>query len=159
MGTVYEKTSNYQLALYGNNDPADLRDGYNGSMRTIDDTLENHLNRIEGMEARETHDEEVVKALLGDNTVDNATAAKAKWDKAATDATSADNRLTSIGVTNVTSGTALRESISRTDAILPNCVVTFDNIESMRDSSLLTDGMKCRTLGFIKPATVAERIM
>lgn len=26
MGTVYEKTSNYQLALYGNNDPADLRD-------------------------------------------------------------------------------------------------------------------------------------
>lgn len=150
MGTVYEKTSNYQLALYGNNDPADLRDGYNGSMRTIDDTLENHLNRIEGVEARETHDEEVVKALLGDNTVNDATAAKAKWDKAATDATSADNRLTSIGVTNVTSGTALRESISRTDAILPNCVVTFDNIESMRDSSLLTDGMKCRTLGFYK---------
>ena len=89
MRTVYEKTSNYQLALYGDNDPADLRDGYNGSMRTIDTTLETHLNRIEGVEARETHDEEVVKALLGDNTVDNATAAKTKWDKAGTDAVEA----------------------------------------------------------------------
>lgn len=40
MGTIYEKTSNYQLDPYGNNDPADLRDGYNNSMRTIDATLE-----------------------------------------------------------------------------------------------------------------------
>ena len=86
MGAIYEKTSNYGLNLYGDNDPADLRDGYNGSMRTIDDTLEKHLNRIEGVEARETHDEEVVKALIGDNTVDNATTAKTKWDKAGTDA-------------------------------------------------------------------------
>lgn len=96
MSTIYEKTDNYQLDLYGNNDPADLRDGYNNSMRTIDATLGTHLNRIEGMEARETHDEEVVKALLGDNTVDSATSAKTKWNKAVTDATSADSRLTSI---------------------------------------------------------------
>ena len=86
MATVYTKTDNYGLNLYGDNDPADLRDGYNGSMRTIDTTLETHLNRIEGVEARETHDEEVMKALLVDNTVDNATAAKTKWDKAGTDA-------------------------------------------------------------------------
>lgn len=85
MSTVYDKTDNYALNLYGDNDPADLRDGYNGSMRTIDTTLETHLNRIESVEARETHDEEVAKALLGDNTVDNATAAKVKWDKAAAD--------------------------------------------------------------------------
>lgn len=89
MATAYTKTDNYGLNLYGDNDPADLRDGYNGSMRTIDTTLETHLNRIEAVEARETHDEEVAKALLGDNTVDNATAAKSKWDKAGTDATSA----------------------------------------------------------------------
>ena len=82
MSTVYTKTDNYALSLYGDNDPADLRDGYNGSMRTIDATLETHLNRIEGVESRETHDEEVVKALLGDNTVDGATAAKTKWDGA-----------------------------------------------------------------------------
>ena len=89
MSTIYDKTDNYSLNLYGDNDPADLRDGYNGSMRTIDTTMEQHLNRIESVEARETHDEEVVKALLGDNTVDNATAAKTKWDKASTDAINA----------------------------------------------------------------------
>lgn len=89
MSTVYDKTDNYGLNLYGDADPADLRDGYNGSMRTIDTTLETHLNRIEDVESRETHDEEVVKALLGDNTVDNASASKAKWDKAGTDATTA----------------------------------------------------------------------
>lgn len=92
MATVYTKTDNYGLNLYGDNDPADLRDGYNGSMRTIDTTMESHLNRIEGVEARETHDEEVVKALLVDNTVDNATAAKTKWDKAGADATAAASK-------------------------------------------------------------------
>lgn len=86
MATVYTKTDNYGLNLYGDNDPADLRDGYNGSMHAIDTTLEAHLNRIEGVEARETHDEAVMKALLVENTVDNATAAKTKWDKAETDA-------------------------------------------------------------------------
>lgn len=86
MSTIYDKTDNYALSLYGDNDPADLRDGYNSSMRTIDDTLEKHLNRIEGVEARETHDEEVAKALLGDNTVDAATTAKTKWNKASADA-------------------------------------------------------------------------
>lgn len=89
MATVYTKTDNYGLNLYGDNDPADLRDGYNGSMRTIDTTLETHLNRIEGVESREAHGEAVVKALLGDNTVDNATASKNKWNKAGTDATAA----------------------------------------------------------------------
>lgn len=92
MATVYTKTDNYGLNLYGDNDPADLRDGYNGSMRTIDTTMEQHLNRIEGVEARETHDETVMKALLVDNTVDKATAAKTKWDKAATDVTAAANK-------------------------------------------------------------------
>ena len=89
MSTIYDKTDNYALNLYGDADPADLRDGYNGSMRTIDTTLETHLNRIEGVESRETHDEEVVKALLGDNTVDSATASKTKWDKSIADAATA----------------------------------------------------------------------
>lgn len=92
MATVYSKTDNYGLNLYGDNDPADLRDGYNGSMHTIDDTLEKHLNRIEGVESREAHDEEVVKALIGDNTVDSATASKTKWDKAESDAAAAASK-------------------------------------------------------------------
>lgn len=113
MATVYSKTDNYGLNLYGDNDPADLRDGYNGSMHTIDDTLEKHLNRIEGVESRETHDEEVVKALLGDNTVDSATAAKTKWNKAESDAAAAaskaDNNtaiLAALGADNTANATA-----------------------------------------------------
>lgn len=113
MSTIYSKTDNYGLNLYGNNDPADLRDGYNNSMRTIDATLETHLNRIEGMESRETHDEEVVKALIGDNTVDSATAAKTKWDKAGADATIAIGKadsntaiLTALGADNTANANA-----------------------------------------------------
>lgn len=89
MASIYSKTDNYGLNLYGDNDPADLRDGYNGSMHTIDDTLGKHLNRIEGVESCETHDEGVVKALIGANTVDSATAAKTKWDKSISDAAAA----------------------------------------------------------------------
>lgn len=113
MATVYSKTDNYGLNLYGDNDPADLRDGYNGSMRTIDDTLGKHLNRIEAVESRETHDEEVVKALIGDNTVDSATASKTKWDKAESDAAAAaskaDNNtaiLTALGADSTTNAAA-----------------------------------------------------
>ncbi len=101
MSTVYDKTDNYSLNLYGDNDPADLRDGYNNSMRTIDTTLETHLNRIEAVEARETHDEEVTKALLGDNTVDAANTAKTKWDKAASDSTNNMRALTAFGIETV----------------------------------------------------------
>ena len=81
--TTYSKTDNYALNLYGDTDPADLRDGYNGSMHILDTTLETHLGRIEGVESRETHDEEVVETLIGDNTVAAATNAKTKWDSAA----------------------------------------------------------------------------
>ena len=96
MSTIYDKTDNYALNLYGDNDPADLRDGYNGSMRTIDTTLEAHLDRIESVEAREDHDGEVIKALLGDNTVDNATAAKNKWDDAAANVTEVKSDVTEV---------------------------------------------------------------
>ena len=85
--TTYTKTDNYALNLYGDTDPADLRDGYNGSMQILDTTLETHLSRIEGVESRENHNEEVAEALLGDNTVDAATAARTKWDNKADSAT------------------------------------------------------------------------
>lgn len=128
MSTVYDKTDNYSLNLYGDNDPADLRDGYNGSMRTIDDTLEKHLNRIEGVEARETHDEAVMKALLGDNTVDNATTAKTKWDKAGADATNATGLLAAMSVTNTASATTLRKKVDTTAVNVNTFGLTSDNI-------------------------------
>lgn len=86
MSTIYDKTDNYALNLYGDNDPADLRDGYNGSMRVIDDVLKKHLDRIESAETQGTHDRMVVGTLLGDDTVEAASTAKAKWDKAGSDA-------------------------------------------------------------------------
>lgn len=49
MATTYTQTDNYGLNLYGDRDPADLRDGYNGSMHTIDGVLKNHLDRIDGV--------------------------------------------------------------------------------------------------------------
>ena len=121
MATVYTKTDNYGLNLYGDNDPADLRDGYNNSMRTIDTTMEQHLNRIEGVEARETQTQAVMKALLVDNTVDKATAAKTKWDKAGTDAAAAaskaDNNtaiLNALGATSTTTAAAQKTKLDNT---------------------------------------------
>ena len=134
MATVYSKTDNYGLNLYGDNDPADLRDGYNGSMRTIDDTLEKHLNRIEGVESRETHDEEVVKELLGDNTVDSATAAKNKWNKAESDAAAAaskaDNNtaiLAALGADTTTNATANKTKWNKAVADAVTAIGKADN--------------------------------
>lgn len=134
MATVYSKTDNYGLNLYGDNDPADLRDGYNDSMRTIDDTLEKHLNRIEGVESRETHDVEVVKALIGDNTVDSATAAKNKWNKAESDAAAAaskaDNNtaiLTALGADTTTNATANKTKWDKAGADAVTAIGKADN--------------------------------
>lgn len=149
MATVYTKTDNYGLNLYGDNDPADLRDGYNDSMRTIDTTLETHLNRIEGVESRETHDEEVAKALLGDNTVDNATASKAKWDKASTDAikamadaatatkkaTSNSNILTALGADTTAHATASRTKWDKASTDATSAISRADTADGKADNN------------------------
>ena len=134
MSTVYDKTDNYALSLYGDDDPADLRDGYNGSMRTIDTTLEKHLNRIEGVESRETHDEEVVKALIGDNTVDSATAAKTKWNKAESDAAAAaskaDNNtaiLAALGADTTANATANKTRWDKAESDAATAIGKADN--------------------------------
>lgn len=163
MSTIYDKTDNYSLSLYGDNDPADLRDGYNNSMRTIDDMLEKHLNRIESMESRETHDEEVTKALLGDDTVDAATAAKTKWDKAGTDATKAiadaagvaskaDSNmaiLTALGAGTVSDATIVRDSnamdisklgCKKDDPNFDNATIINNYINTTHKSIYIPDG-------------------
>lgn len=149
MATVYTKTDNYGLNLYGDNDPADLRDGYNGSMRTIDTTLETHLNRIEAVESRETHDEEVTKALLGDNTVDAATASKTKWDKAGNDATAAtaaaaaaatkaDNNsaiLTALGADTTAHATAAKNKWDKASTDATSAIGKADTANSKADAA------------------------
>lgn len=149
MATVYTKTDNYGLNLYGDNDPADLRDGYNGSMRTIDATLETHLNRIEAVESRETHDEEVAKALLGDNTVDAATTAKSKWNKASTDAigamadaaaatekaTSNSNILTALGADTTAHATASKTKWDKASADATSAISKADTADGKADNN------------------------
>ena len=128
--TTYSKTDNYALNLYGDTDPADLRDGYNGSMHIIDTTLEAHLDRIEGVESRETHADEVMEALLGDNTVDAATAAKTKWDNKADSATTY-------------SKTETDERIEALRATTYSKTETDDRIESLRPvANVLDYGVK-----------------
>nr|DAE21739.1 MAG TPA: SGNH-hydrolase family esterase [Podoviridae sp. ctaUh10] len=143
MATVYTKTDNYGLNLYGDNDPADLRDGYNNSMRTIDTTMEQHLNRIEGVEARETQTQAVMKALLVDNTVDNATESKSKWDKAAADvatATSkADNNsaiLNALGADTTAHATASKTKWDKASS---------DAIEALADAAAATQKANAAT--------------
>ena len=46
MATAYTKTDNIGLDLYGDNDPADLRDGYNSSMRKIDSAVKANTDAI-----------------------------------------------------------------------------------------------------------------
>lgn len=82
MSTIYDKTDNYSLNLYGNNDPADLRDGYNDSMRTIDRTLQDHIDEINTKLASVAHDDTLkgsgttadpLKVNLHHETVNNDT--------------------------------------------------------------------------------------
>ncbi len=63
MATVYNKTDYYGLNLYGDNDPADLRDGYNGSMRAVDTTLKKHADRLGTVETKAKLGESIDSAL------------------------------------------------------------------------------------------------
>lgn len=149
MATVYTKTDNYGLNLYGDNDPADLRDGYNRSMGTIDTVLKTHLNRIEGVETREARDEAVMKALLVDNTVDDATASKSKWDKASTDATEAmadaadatrkansnSSILTALGADTTTHATANKAKWDKASTDATSAISKADTADDKADNN------------------------
>lgn len=144
MSTIYNKTDNYALNLYGNNDPADLRDGYNGSMRTIDTTLGTHLDRIEGVESRETHDEEVVRTLLGDNTVDAATAAKNKWDDAVSQAATNEDDIAAIDANlNALHANTVDDAGRLYNAIYP----TYPTVNALKMCTYPV-GTTVRTLGY-----------
>ena len=137
MSTIYDKTDNYALNLYGDADPADLRDGYNSSMRTIDTILKTHLNRIEAVESRETHDEEVAKALLGDNTVDNATTAKTKWDKAASKADDNAAILAALGADTTANAT---DTKNRWDKASTDAASAIDKADTAIDKADTANG-------------------
>jgi hypothetical protein len=66
MGAVYSKTDNYGLDLYGDKDPADLRDGHNANMRSIDGVIKEQSDSIS--EVRKT-----AEAAAPQNTTYNKT--------------------------------------------------------------------------------------
>ena len=92
MTAEYTQTDNYGLNLYGDEDPADLRDGYNGSMHTIDKTLKNHLDRIDGVSSSTTaalkaQDVKIatnadILTALGATSVSASEAKSKQWDDA-----------------------------------------------------------------------------
>ena len=46
MGAIYEQTPNLGLDLYGDKDPADLRDGHNANMRKLDAAVKANIDAI-----------------------------------------------------------------------------------------------------------------
>lgn len=120
MATIYTRTDNYGLNLYGDNDPADLRDGYNGSMRAIDTALKQHLDRIAGMESKAKLGE-TIHSTLGVGSAQAATDAKSRWDGAASNASYARNLadaskgiLNALGAANVNQAQTLKAGWDRT---------------------------------------------
>lgn len=128
MNAIYDKTDNYSLNLYGDEDPADLRDGYNGSMRTIDETLKNHLDRIDGVassttaaikaqDAKITANADILTAL-GATSVSAAEAKGRQWDDASVKAGSALGILDGMGVTDVESAAAFKSRVAANETAI-----------------------------------------
>lgn len=128
MNTVYDKTDNYSLNLYGDEDPADLRDGYNGSMHTIDETLKNHLDRIDGVSATVAKTIVEQDAKIAVNTgilagfgATDAAAAEAKrtqWDDAVTQAASSLRLLNDMSVSDTDSATAFKTRVAANETAI-----------------------------------------
>lgn len=119
MTTIYTNTEYYGLSLYGDNDPADLRDGYNKSMRAIDSALKRNSDQI--AEVRSTdrlHDS--IHSALGVANAEAAGGAKTRWDDAATNAKYAKNTansnreiLAALGATNTSLAQSIKNDITK----------------------------------------------
>lgn len=128
MSTFYSKTDNYGLNLYGDDDAADLRDGYNGSMHTIDETLKSHLDRIDGVSATVAKTTAEQNAKIAVNTgiltglgATDAAAAEAKrvqWDGAVAQADSSIKLLGDMSVTDAESATAFKGRVDANETAI-----------------------------------------
>lgn len=125
------KTPHYNLSQFGDSpdDKPSWRGDYTGDMSKIDSqmyrnatdattatsiantaktTADSALSLAQSNKADIAGDEEAVKALLGDNTVDAATIAKIKWDKAGTDAANIMQMLAALGADTVETATGAK---------------------------------------------------
>lgn len=130
-----QQTTNYQLKKYDATDKPDLTDQYNKSMDVIDVKLKDATNKA--WSAAGKADQNTLKLnALGATDVSTAGANKTKWDRAASDATTALQKVgsiptpetmpaglkefcTALGLTTSnanTLGTALKHFLNRTPA-------------------------------------------
>lgn len=151
-----QQTTNYQLKKYDATDKPDLTDQYNKSMDVIDAKLKEATDRSEAASSKSDQNTGKLNSL-GATSIDSATANKAKWDKAASDATTALQKVQSIPTpeampkglkefctalelttSNANSlGTALKHLLNRTPAT-QNGMYTAKNLA---DTKLTAEGL------------------
>ena len=125
------KTPHYNLSQFGDSpdDKPSWRGDYTGDMSKIDSqmyrnatdattatsiantaktTADSALSLAQSNKADIAGDEEVVRALIGDNTVDAAATSKTKWDKAGTDAANTMQMLTALGADTTETATGAK---------------------------------------------------
>lgn len=90
-----QQTTNYQLKKYDATDKPDLTDQYNKSMDVIDANLKKANDQSNDASGKADQNTKKLNSL-GVIDVNTATANKAKWDKAASDATTALQKVQSI---------------------------------------------------------------
>lgn len=150
------QTTNYQLGKYDTTDRPDLTDQYNKSMDIIDAKLKETENRSTGASDKADQNTASLRAL-GITDVNTAGANKTKWDKAASDANSALQKIdstpsvesqlppglksfcTALGLTNDNAnslGTALNHLLNRT----PATQVGIYTAKNLADTKLTAEG-------------------
>lgn len=90
-----QQTTNYQLKKYDATDKPDLTDQYNKSMDVIDAKLKEANDRSNDASQKAVQNTAKLNSL-GVISVSTATQNKAKWDKAASDATTALQKVQSL---------------------------------------------------------------
>lgn len=131
MANDYTQTDNYGLSLYGDQSPADFRDGHNNNMRIIDQQLK-------------TTNDATAKGTSAKNILDHI-----GWtdnDKAAdwinnaeqneTQTTANTNALTALNAENTEKATALTNKISNAERMAFNQLVGENNIEIVIGDSI-----------------------
>ena len=136
MATTYTETPNLGLDLYGDNDPADLRDGYNSSMRKIDSAVKANVDAI----ATKANSADVYTKTNVDTSQaaqDAIIATKANsadvYTKAASDTAIAkkeDTAAHAADVNTLNSSIALKESIAGHNSDIQSVRQDITNIET-----------------------------
>lgn len=196
------KTPHYNLSQFGDSpdDKPSWRGDYTGDMSKIDSqmfrnatdattatstantaktTADSALSLAQSNKADITGDEEVVKALLGDNTVDAATTARTKWDNKADAATTyskteTDDRIESLrpvanvldygvkndGQTDVTDALNSILSTGHSNLFFPDGVYAISNTLNVPEGSRLTlsSGAIIRAIGDMGTMIALSRV-